>query len=196
MCSLTLPWALEPEETPSAPLLPAPLHLVLRPPPPAPLLLSTRVCVFTCPCHRRNHQLDRPHPSARGPVYTHPPGPRSSFGLSSGPRPLPPPEIKRLLSACLCRYPRNASPLAMMPTGPLALPSTAKLPESTVAASHRSLFTPNMLSLRPRTYSHVSILKVTPGDIWLGCVSLSSRILPPFCLLPLLSPELSSSQGS
>ena len=67
--------------------------------PPSPLSLSMCVRVFTCPRHRRNHQLDRPHLSARGPVYAHPPGPRSSFGLSSGPRPLPPPEIKQLLSA-------------------------------------------------------------------------------------------------
>lgn len=168
MRSLTLPWAPEPKETLSAPLLPSPLHLVLPP---------TRSSVALHPClrlprHRRNHQLDRPHLSARGPVYAHCPGPHASFGLSSGPLPLPPPEIMRLLSA----LPQQTSPLAMMPTGPLALPSTAKLPESAVAASHRSLLTPNMLSSHRRTYSHVSILKVTPEGIWLwlGCVSLSS----------------------
>ena len=64
MRSLTLPWAPEPEETPSAPLLPAPLHLVL--PPPGPLSLSMCVRVFTCPRHVTSWWFDRPHLSARG----------------------------------------------------------------------------------------------------------------------------------
>ena len=44
MRSLTLPWAPEPKETLSAPLLPAPC--TLSSPQPGPPSLSTRACVF------------------------------------------------------------------------------------------------------------------------------------------------------
>lgn len=90
----------------------------LRRPPQPPVTLHACPCL---PRHRRKRQVDRPHLSARGPVYAHPPGPPSSFGLSSGPRPLPPPEIIRLQSAlapqtsaqCL-----STSHDAHSPTGP------------------------------------------------------------------------------
>lgn len=110
------------------PLAPSPRA---RGAPPAPLRSAPRtfrcphsVALHARPClprHRRKRQADRPHLSARGPVYAQPPGPRSPFGLSCGPPRLPPPEIMRLQSALPPRTSAqclSTSHDAHSPTGP------------------------------------------------------------------------------